>query len=147
MPEKFVAESLLKAFEQEDVKGKKVLMPRADIARKLLPETFTKMGALVDDVVAYRTVKGSGNVELLVRMLQDKLIHVLTFTSSSTVKNFVELIGQENLSELIKGVTVASIGPITSQTARDLGLNVDIEPEEYTIPGLTNAIVEYLHKQ
>lgn len=143
MPDKFVAESLLEAFKGVDLKGKRILMARADIARKTLPDTLRKMGAQVDDAVAYRTIKGTGNVELLRNMLKEKMIHVATFTSSSTVKNFVDMVGKENVHQLLQDVTIASIGPITSQTILDYGLNVDIQPEEYTIPGLTNAIVNY----
>lgn len=143
MPEKFVAESLLEAFKDQHIQGEKILMTRADIARKALPDTLRQMGAEVDDVVAYRTVEGSGNIEQLMRMLKDNLIHVVTFTSSSTVKNFIKMVGKENIPELLKDVVVASIGPITTQTAEDNGLHVDIQPEEYTIPGLTEAIVDY----
>lgn len=143
MPEKFVAESLIEAFKNQDIVGKKILMTRADIARKDLPVTLKNMGALVDDVVAYRTVQGTGNVELLLRMLEDKQIHAVTFTSSSTVKNFVSMVGKENTAQLLQDVVVASIGPITTKTAQDLGLRVDIQPEEYTIPALTAAIVDY----
>ncbi len=142
MPEEFVAEAIIEVFRGHDMKEKKVLLPRADIARKVLPETLQSMGALVNEVTAYRTVTGAGNSADLIKMLEDGRIHVVTFTSSSTVKNFMKKLGQENIN-LLNGVAVACIGPITSATARELGLKVDIEAREYTIDGLTQAILDY----
>ncbi|MFZ5639195.1 MAG: uroporphyrinogen-III synthase, partial [Bacillota bacterium] len=124
--------------------GKKVLLPRADIARKVLPDTLRTMGADVTEATAYKTVSGTGNTELLKEMLAEKRIHILTFTSSSTVKNFVKKIDQPNLPELLKGTVIACIGPITANTARELGLKVDVEATEYTIDGMIAAILAYL---
>ncbi|MHB9093911.1 MAG: uroporphyrinogen-III C-methyltransferase [Eubacteriales bacterium] len=143
VPEEFVAEAIIEMFKGEDIKGKRILLPRADIARKVLPETLGSMGANVSEVTAYSTVMGAGSSEELIRLLQDNKIHVLTFTSSSTVKNFVKKIGPDNVSRLLKGVVVASIGPITSASARELGLVVDVEAAEYTIDGLVQAILSY----
>lgn len=143
MPEEFVAEAIIEVFRGEEIKGKKVLLPRADIARKVLPDTLRSMGANVNEVTAYRTVVGEGNTGELLKMLEERRIHVLTFTSSSTVKNFVKKLGSANISGLLQGVAVACIGPITSATARELGLNVDIEATEYTIDGLIDAILKY----
>lgn len=146
MPEEFVAEAILEVLKGQDVKGKRFLLPRADIARKILPETLSIMGAEVNEVVAYKTVEGLGDKAELIKMLEDKKIHILTFTSSSTVKNFVKKLGQEQLG-LIKDIPVACIGPITAKTAKDLGLQVDIEAKEYTIDGLIQEILEYLQNQ
>ncbi len=144
MPEEFVAEAIIEGLKSEDLAGKKVLLPRADIARKVLPETLQAMGAVVTEVTAYKTVSGDGNTEILKEMLAEKRIHILTFTSSSTVKNFVSKLSEPNLPELLQGTLVACIGPITANTARELGLTVDIEAEEYTIDGMTKAILAYL---
>ncbi|HWI54839.1 MAG TPA: uroporphyrinogen-III synthase, partial [Desulfobacteria bacterium] len=146
MPEEFVAEAIIEIFKTQEIRGKKVLLPRADIARKILPETLKEMGALVTEVTAYRTVEGSGNTDELIRMLEDKKIHVLTFTSSSTVKNFIRKLGDRRSEELLNNAVVACIGPITSATARELGLKVDIEALRYTIDGLVEAILKYYGK-
>ena len=144
MPEEFVAEAIIAGLKDYDMAGKKVLLPRADIARKVLPDTMRTMGADVTEATAYKTVSGTGNTELLKEMLAEKRIHILTFTSSSTVKNFVKKIDQPNLPELLKGTVIACIGPITANTARELGLKVDVEATEYTIDGMIAAILAYL---
>jgi len=148
MPEEFVAEAIIDIMKDKDIRGKKVLLPRADIARKVLPETLESLGANVSEVTAYRTVPGSGNTDELVKMLEEKRIHILTFTSSSTVKNFMKKIAfTGDTRGLLDGVAVACIGPITSATARELGLKVDIEAEAYTIDGLIDAILKYFDRR
>jgi uroporphyrinogen III methyltransferase/synthase len=142
MPEEFVAEAIIEVFKDQDIIGKNVLLPRADIARKVLPETLKIMGANVDEVVAYKTVEGVGDSSELVKMLEAKKIDVITFTSSSTVKNFVKKLGNKDISTILDGVLVASIGPITSATAKELGLQVDVEAAEYTIDGLVKAVLK-----
>lgn len=143
MPEEFVAEAIIEMFKDQQMAGRKVLLPRADIARKVLPDTLRSMGAEVCEVTAYRTVMGSGDLEQLMKLLEEHKIHVITFTSSSTVKNFVKKVGPENVSRLLEGVVVASIGPITSASARELGLTVDVEAAEYTIDGLIQGILNH----
>lgn len=144
VPGEYSADAILDGLKGHEIKGKKILLPRADIARKVLPETLTELGAEVSDVVAYRTIMGDANSALLRQMFADNMIHVVTFTSSSTVKNFVEMLNVENYQELLKDVVVASIGPITTATAKEMGIRVDVEAAEYTIPGLTKAIVDHL---
>ncbi|KAB2954707.1 uroporphyrinogen-III C-methyltransferase [Heliorestis acidaminivorans] len=146
VPEEYRAEAIIEGLKDLDWKGRKVLLPRADIARKILPEALAEFGAQVDDVVAYRTVRGGGDAKLLRQMLAEKMIHAVTFTSSSTARNFVEMLGvetQEELINLLEGVTLASIGPVTSGTMVELGLTVDLEATEYTIPGLTEALLKH----
>lgn len=145
MPEEFVAEAIIEVFRGEDLQGKKVLLPRADIARKVLPDTLQSMGAKVHEVTAYRTVTGSGSSDDLLKMLEEKKVDILTFTSSSTVRNFMKKLGPENMG-LLDDVVIASIGPITSGAARELGLTVDVEASEYTIDGLIEAILRYYGK-
>lgn len=147
VPEEYRAEAVIDGLKDLEWKGRKVLLPRADIARKLLPEALAGFGAEVMDVVAYRTVRGGGDAVLLRQMLNEKMIHAVTFTSSSTASNFVEMLGVEDhheLKRLLEGVTLASIGPITSDTMRELGLEVSVEATEYTIPGLTKALLAHI---
>ncbi len=146
VPNEYRAEAIIEGLKNEDMAGKKVLLPRADIARKIIPDTLKQLGAEVEEVVAYKTVMGSGNAKLLQEMLAEKKLNVLTFTSSSTVRNFVNMLNADNLDELLAGVTVASIGPITSDTAKELGVRVDVEAAEYTIDGLIQAILENAQK-
>ncbi|MHB1418631.1 MAG: uroporphyrinogen-III C-methyltransferase [Bacillota bacterium] len=143
VPEEYVAEAVIEGLRSEDMKGARVLLPRADIARPVLPEALRERGATVDDVNAYRTVKGRGDAAALREMLLDGTIHAVTFTSSSTARNFAELLPAGELLDLLRGVTVASIGPVTSKTVRGLGLPVDVEAEEYTVDGLIKALVAY----
>lgn len=147
VPESYVAESIIEAFAQEDIKGKKVLLPRAKEARPILPVELAKMGAIVDEVTAYRTENVRDNVDALVTGLEQGTIDLITFTSSSTVKNFHALIPPEKFNDLMKGVTIASIGPITTDTAKALGFNVHIAAESYTISGLCDAIVQFYNQK
>ncbi len=140
VPEEYRAEAILAGLRDQIEPGQRVLLPRADIAREILPVTLRQMGAVVDNVTAYRTVRGGGEAALLRELLDEGMIHCVTFTSSSTVKNFVELLGADNTAGLLKDVKLISIGPITSAAARDLGLSIDIEAAEYTIDGLVVAL-------
>lgn len=140
VPERFVAESVLDAFKKgENVLKKRILLARADISRKDLPVGLSDMGAEVDEVVAYRTVRDESGKEQAVQAVEEDEVDWVTFTSSSTVSNFLEIIGLEKLSG--KKLKLASIGPVTSATIQEAGLRVDVEAEEYTIPGLVEAVV------
>ncbi|GAB6157768.1 uroporphyrinogen-III C-methyltransferase [Desulfotomaculum varum] len=143
VPGEYRAEEIVEGLKSKILPGDRVLLPRADIARQLLPRALAELGAVVHEVTAYRTVLGSGDAAAIRQALAAGEVSVVTFTSSSTVKNFVKLIGEEGLPQLMEKVVVASIGPITSQTARELGLSVDIEACEYTIEGLVQAIKDY----
>ena len=135
MPEEYVAESLLEALAGEDLKGKRILMPRAAAARDLVPITLRERGAVVDVVEAYRTIIPADAAARAKEALAHKPDWI-TFTSSSTVKNLLAVTGKEALA----GIKVASIGPVTSATARAAGLTVDVEAEPHTIEGLVEAI-------
>jgi uroporphyrinogen III methyltransferase/synthase len=143
VPETYRAESIIEAFEQEAMEGQKILLPRAKEARPILPIEVRKLGATVDEIAVYETKQATESVELLLSRLQKRSVNMVTFTSSSTVKNFKAALPDDRFEDLVKTVKVASIGPITSDTARELGLHVDIEAEKYTIPGLCNAILEH----
>jgi len=140
LPKDFRAESVVEAFAGIDLKGKKILLPRAREARPVLPLELAKMGADIDEVPVYDNIRDQGNAELLVARLEESGIDLITFTSSSTVKNFKALLPPERFPELVGGVTVACIGPITAQTARDLGFGEQIVAETSTLAGLCDAI-------
>jgi uroporphyrinogen III methyltransferase/synthase len=143
VPETYRAESIVEAFQKESMEGKKVLLPRAKEARPILPVELRKMDAVVDEIAVYRTEQDSENVDVLIERLEAGSIDFITFTSSSTVKNFKALLPEDRFEELIKDVTIASIGPITADTAKELGFKLDIVAEDYTIPGLCDAILRY----
>lgn len=148
VPEEYRAEGLLALFPA-DLRAKRILLARAAEAREVLPEELRRRGAEVDEVAAYQTVVGEGGerAEELRRLLREGAIAAVTLTSSSTARNLVSLLGGESAEgraeavRLLSGVTVASIGPITTQTALELGLEVQVEATEYTIPGLVSALV------
>jgi uroporphyrinogen-III synthase len=147
VPKQYVAESVVESLRGK-VEGKRVLLARAKVARDVIPRELRKMGAKVDVVGAYQTVVPASSQKKLSGLLADtkRRPHLITFTSSSTVKNFVQLLGGRRSQGSQRqtdfdGVQFASIGPITSATLRELGLRVDVEAREYTIPGLIQAIV------
>ena len=142
IPEEYIAEALAKGLEKHIKPRDRVLLPRADLARKKLVELLETAGAHVDEVIAYRTVIDGRNSEIIKEMLIDGRINLITFTSSSTVRNFVNLCKEIVLAGKLKNIKIATIGPVTSKTARQSGLNVDIEAREYTINGLMKAILE-----
>lgn len=143
LPKTYRAESVVDAFADVEIKGKKVLLPRAKKARTILPEELTRMGAVVDEVVAYETGLCDEGKDELVTLLKNNEIDAVTFTSSSTVSNFMSLLESEDAQQLLKNVVLASIGPITSDTVRSFDMEPDIEPGEYTIPGLTDALLAH----
>ena len=138
VPKEYVAESVVRSLKGK-VKGKRVLLVRAKVARDVIPRELRKAGAHVDVVEAYETVVPQSSRRKLLAALKNesKRPHVVTFTSSSTVKNFVALVGKR---ADLKGIQMASIGPVTSATLRGLGIPVDIAAKEFTIPGLVTAI-------
>jgi uroporphyrinogen-III synthase len=147
VPEEYVAESVVESLRRQ-IAGKRVLLARAKVARDVIPRELRKLGAGVDVVEAYETVIPQSSRSRLRAILGDaeRRPNVITFTSSSTVRNFVALLGKSATSararkpSLIDRIRFASIGPITSSTLRELGLAVDIEARQYTIPGLIAAI-------
>jgi len=149
VPEEYVAESVVKSLRKQ-VTGKRVLLARARVARDVIPRELRKLGAKVDVVEAYETVIPRPSRTRLRAVLKDpkRRPDIVTFTSSSTVRNFVTLLekkmwrGRPRPREAgpPDGIRFASIGPITSSTLRELGLPVHIEAKQYTIPGLIKAI-------
>jgi uroporphyrinogen III methyltransferase/synthase len=146
VPKTYRAESVVEAFKAEQLTGKKILLPRAKEARPILMKELKRMGAEVEEVPAYETLKVTENIDDLVQQLENRQIDLITFTSSSTVKNFKALLPAEKFTKLIQGVTIASIGPITSDTATALGFDVRITADSFTITGLVEAILHYYQK-
>lgn len=140
VPKEYVAESVVRSLRKR-VKGKRVLLVRAKVARDVIPIQLRKAGAHVNVVEAYETVVPRSSRTRLRSALANPRQRpcVITFTSSSTVRNFVALLGSQKMR--IDEIKLASIGPVTSSTLRKLGLRVDIRAKEFTIPGLVKAIV------
>jgi len=141
VPEEYVAESVVKGLKDK-VNGKRVLLVRATVARDVIPDSLRAAGAQVDVVEAYETVvpeKSKTRLRAIMKKKEERP-HVVTFTSSSTVRNFVELLGRSQAKGL-KNIQFASIGPVTSATLKELGLPVSLEAREFTMGGLIRAIV------
>lgn len=143
VPEEYRAEAILGKLRPETMRGQKVLVPRAAEARDVLIRTLREWGAEVDVVEAYRTVAATSDPAPLRAMLLRGEVDAVTFTSSSTVKNFQAIFDGDDLKRLLARSAVACIGPITQSTAEEIGMRIDIVAGEYTIAGLTQAIVEY----
>lgn len=144
VPKSYRAEGLLEALAERDLGGKRFLIPRAKVARDIVPRVLAERGAHVEVVEAYQTGLPSLDRDA-VRALLDPAPDLVTFTSSSTALNFARLLEDrdEPASMAPPDVRAASIGPITSETARSLGFQVVVEAAEYTIPGLVTAILGY----
>lgn len=140
--EEHVGEALAEGLLARGVRdGTRVLLPRAEKAREVLPDALRAAGARVDVVVAYRTVKGAGDPATLAALEAGEVAYV-TFTSGSTVSNFVELAPAVDRSRVV----AACIGPVTAKTAREHGFALVIEPQEYTAPALVEAIVRHARR-
>jgi uroporphyrinogen III methyltransferase / synthase len=144
MPSEYRAEAVVESLSAFPLAGKRLLIPRAAVARDVLPRALAACGACVDVVEAYRTILPSDSLAPDTRQLiAQGAVDVVTFTSSSTVTNFVALIGETDLPRLLRATVIACIGPITAETVRAYGLTPTIVCGEYTIPALTRAIVEH----
>jgi uroporphyrinogen-III synthase len=153
VPKEYVAESVVRSLKKK-VNGKRVLLVRAKVARDVIPQELREAGAQVDVVEAYETVVPQSSRRRLRAALEKRPPQVVTFTSSSTVRNFVELLSSRATKKTLlagrgrgrprhtglDGILMASIGPVTSATLREFGLPVDIAAKEFTIPGLVQAI-------
>lgn len=147
VPEKFTGEGLAEAFEKQGVTGMDILIPRALKAREILPVRLKKAGARVTVVPVYQNKRPEGIHDTLRAKLANKDLDIVTFTSSSTVTNFIDMMDvkdKKELQELMHGVKIAAIGPVTARTIEENGLKVDIQPEKYTIPDMVDAIVDYM---
>ncbi|HEX6351185.1 MAG TPA: uroporphyrinogen-III synthase [Candidatus Dormibacteraeota bacterium] len=140
----YTAEGLAQALGGWDLKGTRVLVPRARMGRDALPALLAERGAEVELLPVYETVCPAASAEALRALFADRGVDAITFTSSSTVVNFVDAFPERRLPPLVKKAHVACMGPVTAETARKLGLTVDIIAREYTTRGLTLAISEAL---
>ncbi len=148
LAKEFIAEGVLAQLSGEEVRGRRFLIPRAEKARETLPDGIAEMGGVVEVVSVYRTgMPADSAIEKARSMLEQREVDAVTFTSSSTVTHFVDMLGEVDVGSLLSGVAVASIGPVTSETARRLGLTVHVEASEYTIDGLVDALVEYFNSK
>jgi len=146
IPSEYRAEAVIDGLGADEVASKKFLLPRAAKAREILPEKIKEMGGQIDVVSVYETIRPAGKRGEVRDLLKEGVISCITFTSSSTVENFAKMFPEADLPSLVDKVTIACIGPITAQTARDHGLEVKIMPGEYTIEALAAAIVEYFSR-
>lgn len=149
VPPEYRAEAVLEALKgRTDVKGLRFLLPRADLAREVLPNELRAAGADVTEVTAYRTVLAeSGGEPDVYRMLLDRQVDAIMFTSASTVRNFVKIIGPEPAVDLLRTTVVACIGPVTAEAAEQLGIRPSVVPPTYTIPALVDALVDHFRHQ
>jgi uroporphyrinogen III methyltransferase/synthase len=142
-PEEFVAEAVAREFKKQgNIENLTILLARAQEARDLLPKELEALGAIVDVAVAYRTVAETDDRAGAGVRLQENGADMITFTSSSTVENYLAL-----GLKWPPGMRVASIGPVTSSTARNRGLSVDVEARRHDVPGLVDAIKQFYQKQ
>jgi uroporphyrinogen-III synthase len=140
IPDEYVAEAIIESIGV--VQGQRILLPRADIAREALAVELRQRGAIVDEIAAYRTLPAQPDPDGL-RELQ-RGVDLITFTSSSTVRNFMALVRRDSIPPQ---ALIACIGPITANTARELGLRVDIQATDYTMDGLVAALVSYFTQE
>ena len=146
MPAKHVAEAVVEE-SGESWKGKRALFPRAAEGRDVIPAGLRELGAEVDVVPVYRNVLPGTSAAEFQKVLGEGGADAITFTSGSTVKNFVALFPEGEAAGILKGTAVACIGPITSAAARKGGLKVDVEPEQYTIPALAEALERHFNRR
>ncbi len=144
VPGEYISEGVVAAFKDVDLGGKKVLLPRAAVARDVIPAGLEKLGAKADVAAAYRTVNSGRRKAEFNALVKEGKVDVITFTSPSTVKNFFDIMGRHYL--LPSGIKVACIGPVTAAAARKAGLKVDILQETYTVPGLVQSLMEYFRR-
>jgi uroporphyrinogen III methyltransferase/synthase len=143
VPSDYKAEGVVAAFSELEIAGKRILFPRGDRAREVIPEELTRMGAQVTAPVAYANEAPSQIPEESLRALEERRVDCVTFTSSSTVQNLASILGENHFLHLMQGVQVASIGPVTSKSCRELGLEVHMEPAEYTLDALASELVAH----
>ena len=147
IPPKYVAESIVEALQKDgEIEGQRFLLPRADIARSLLPDEIRRLGGEAVEVDVYRTVLEEEADADIIGRLVDGDIDLVTFTSSSTVRNFAKILGDDRLAKVKEAAHFASIGPITTQTAEELGIPIHTEATQHDIPGLVEAIMEHFQK-
>ena len=147
MPDEYRAEGIVRSLKKYDLRGKRVLLPRAYVARDVVPHGLRRLGAVVDVVDAYRTVVPPESRKLAREVFLHSRPDMITFTSSSTVENFAALFGARSLKKILTGVKIASIGPITTRTIRRFGCQAAVQAKPYTIPALVEAIQRHFGRR
>lgn len=147
IPEQFVAESLIEEIAKKVSPNSRILLARGNLGRSILPEKLTELGMIVDDLFVYETVADIEKKQQLVDLIQSQSLDMITFTSSSTVTYFIELLAGIPWRDYLKSVPIACIGPITEQTAVEVGIHPDIVALDYTIDGLVDSIVKFYIKE
>ncbi|MFP6665326.1 MAG: uroporphyrinogen-III C-methyltransferase [Deltaproteobacteria bacterium] len=148
IPTEYRAEGLLAALAGESLKGSRVLLPRAAGARPILPDTLRNQGALVDEVLTYRSIQPADAPARWQEILADGIPDCVTFTSSSTVEHFLAVVDAAPAGRAaLEAAKIACIGPITAATATAAGLQVAIEPDSYTVAALAQAITQALRNK
>lgn len=143
LPADYQAEGVLELLKSRVNAGEKVLLPRGNLARSIIPDTLRKWGLDVTEAIVYENVAVDEGADEVIELFEKEKIHIITFTSSSTVKNFVQAMNKHGYQEketLLKSVKIACIGPITARTAEEHGLAVDAVAEESTIDSLLHAL-------
>ena len=146
VPDEYVAEGFMECLREHLLPGQRCLLPRAEHARAVIPDTLAELGVECRVLPVYRTTVGVVDPEIDQRV-RAAHVDIMTFTSSSTVRHFVQRFSDDELNSLRENAVAACIGPVTARTARELGLDVQIVPEEYTVRGLTDAIVHWCDRQ
>lgn len=148
IPETFTGEGIVSAFQELELKGKKILFPKADGARDLIPQQLAQLGAAVIDPVVYRNIMPTTLPDAARQALEQRQLDAAVFSSPSTVRNLATLLGgAEQLRTTLDQVAVASIGPVTSKACRELGLKVTLEPEQATLDDLLIELEHHFSDQ
>lgn len=144
VPDEYISEGVVRAFGNVNLRGKRVLLPRAAEARDVIPEGLANRGAAVDIVTAYRTVRSKSRKEDLQALLDAGRVDVVTFTSPSTVVNFKKIMRSAPLPAKVR---IACIGPVTAAAAKKQGFAVDVYQETFTIPGMVESLIDYFSRK
>lgn len=140
VPDSYISEGVVASFRQLDIRGNKILLPRAELARDVIPEELGKLGAIVEPVVVYRTVSPGRKREEIAALIASGQVDVISFTSPSTVKGFMDIWGPVSLPPAVK---IACLGPVTGAAAEKAGLKIDIMEDIFTIEALVEGIRAY----
>lgn len=146
IPADYKGEGVVEVFRSEEIAGKRIIFPKGDRARDVIPQGLAELGGEVTAPVAYRNVTPDSLPAGVIAELEERRITCVTFTSSSTVENLAAILGENRFLHLLKGVTIAAIGPITARTCRELGLEVHVEPSKYTLAAMTDALVDFFSR-
>ncbi|MDQ0216465.1 uroporphyrinogen-III synthase [Oikeobacillus pervagus] len=147
IPAKFTADDFVKAIEKGEFFAKKALIPKGNLARNIIAEKLKELGGTADEWIVYETYFPDEEKEHLLHLLQNEQLHMITFTSSSTVRHFMRVVKGLQLEQKLSGIVFACIGPVAKTTAISYGLSVEVCPEEYTIDGLLQEMCKYYEKE